>query len=143
MDYTIFVKKLHKDAIIPKRMTQYSAGYDLYALESGCIEGNKKQVLRTGIAINIPSNCFANIRSRSSLSFYNNIEGGAGVIDADYSNEIKVILYNHSPHLFHYKAGDRIAQLIVQPYVGINVQEVEKLPSVLSNRLGGFGSTGK
>ena len=73
----MYIKKLHPDAFLPKRMTSGSAGYDLYSLEDGIIKPGEKVIVRTGISIRLPtSKCFASIRSRSGLSYKYSIEVG-------------------------------------------------------------------
>jgi dUTP pyrophosphatase len=70
---------------------------------------------------------------------------GAGVIDEDFGGELCVILYNHSGKDFKYSAGDRIAQLILTPYIAPDVVEVDELSELENDNrgTGGFGSTGK
>jgi dUTP pyrophosphatase len=77
------------------------------------------------------------IKPRSGLAFNYGIDVLAGVIDADYKDEIKVILINHGDDPYHIKAGDRIAQLVVLPYYVINGEDGNA-----PIRSGGFGSTG-
>ncbi len=144
----LYIKKLDKEAKIPSLATNHSAGYDLYALDSGIIEPLSKETIRTGISIKIPQvlqpyKVYGNIRSRSGLSHHYMVESGAGVIDEDYCGEICVILYNHSGRKFEYKKHDRIAQLVLEVYISPIVEEVDKLPELKdNNRTGGFGSTG-
>lgn len=96
----------------------------------------------TGISITVPIYCYARIAPRSGLTFKYGIQVGAGVIDSDYTGEIKVILFNHGENDFIIKTGDRIAQLIFEKIVTNELQEVEEL--VQTDRgSGGFGSTGK
>lgn len=169
------VKKLHPNAILPTRATMYDAGYDLYALEDGEINPNEKEIIGTGIAVRIPQleypfKVYGSIRSRSGLSAKNNLEVGAGVVDLGYSREIKVILYNHNKseiekkeeynsqgdfshmgeyetgEIFYYKAGDRVAQLVLEVHISPEVEEVEEVEELSelesNDRVGGFGSTG-
>lgn len=87
------------------------------------------------------------MRSRSSLSAKYSLEVGAGVIDRDYSGELKVVLYNHSDEWVEIEKHDRVAQLIIQPYIDPNVTEVEQFDELekgrRTERKGGFGSTGR
>jgi len=114
---TILVKKLVNDAIIPKRATEGSAGYDLYSYEDGTIDSLSQQMISTKISMNIPEQHCGLIWSRSGLSARSGIETGAGVIDSDYRGEIKVILHNHSDKKFCYKKGMRIAQMLIMPVI--------------------------
>ena len=148
MNTLLQCKKLHPDATLPTRATEYDAGYDLYALEDGQIYPNQHTIIPTGIAIRMPTlphpyRVYGSIRSRSSLSAKHGIEVGAGVIDMGYTKGIGVILYNHNPTLFKYKKGDRIAQLILEVHITPEIEEVDGLPELENNnRNGGFGSTG-
>lgn len=78
---------------------------------------------------------------RSGLAWKHSIDVGAGVIDADYRGPVGVILFNHSDVDFEVKAGDRIAQLIIEKIVTPEVEEVDDLDAT-ERGSGGFGSTG-
>jgi dUTP pyrophosphatase len=143
------VKKLHPNAKIPVRSTNHAAAYDLYTPEDGIINPHNKAIVKTGISIRIPQlppplRVFGSMRSRSGLSARNSIEVGAGVIDEDFGGDLCVILYNHSGKDFKYSAGDRIAQLILTPYIAPDVVEVDELSELENDNrgTGGFGSTG-
>lgn len=145
------VKLLDSKAKVPHKSTEFAAGYDLYALEGGTVPRMKVQepnvacgsvLVRTGIAIALPPNTYAQIASRSSLAVKHNVHVGAGVIDQDYRGEVKVFLYNLSNTNYHFAAGERIAQLLVLPIVNPEPLIVAELtPTVRGD--GGFGSTGK
>lgn len=142
------ISLLTPDAKAPTRGTTHAAGYDLYASHSGSIAPRSRSLVRTGIAIGIPTlpppfKVYASIRSRSGLSIREGIEVGAGVIDADYSNELGVILFNHSDESFFFNKHDRIAQLLLEVHITPEVSIVETIHREESNRVGGFGSTGK
>lgn len=148
------VKKLNPDAKLPVRSTNHAAAYDLYALEDGTIYPSKidydAHIIATGVAIKIPNNLpepfrvYGSIRSRSGLSAKHRLEVGAGVIDSDYSHEIKVIIYNHGKDVFKYKKHDRIAQLILEVHITPDILKVDDLDVLENNnRMGGFGSTGR
>jgi dUTP pyrophosphatase len=147
MSFQLLVKKLHADAKLPVRSTDYSAAYDIYALNGGYIPSKSKVIIKTGISIRMPTlpepfKVYGSMRSRSGLSVKFNLETGAGVIDHDFCGELCVILYNHGDSDYEYKAHDRISQLILSVYVMPPVLEVEELPELETNRNGGFGSTG-
>jgi len=147
-------KKLHGKAILPTRQTTHSAGYDLYAIEDGIVpafgvyHANGKNgamgraMIPLGFSMRIPPGKYGRIAPRSSLAWRNAIDVGGGVIDEDYNGEICVILFNHSSDPFEYKAGERISQLIIET-VHTNYQPkwVDELPTLETNRTGGFGST--
>ncbi len=145
----LYIKKIHEDAKVPVRSTTNAAGYDLFSLESGTILPRSKSIIKTGISIRLPNyphtnnhHVYGRIASRSGLSAKHDLEVGAGVIDADYSDEICVIIYNHSDIQYCYKKNERIAQLILELYVAPDVRVISELPEINSNRTGGFGSTG-
>lgn len=152
------VKKLHRDAKLPTKATKYDAAYDLYALEYQLIKPQSKAIIKTGIAIKMPTltspfKVYGSIRSRSGLSAKYNLEVGAGVIDESYTGEICVILYNHTPLSknnedeqigVEVQAHDRIAQLILEVRLEAGIIEVDKLDTFDDNDRcdRGFGSSG-
>tara|TARA_A100001015_G_scaffold302965_1_gene391861 strand:+ start:2971 stop:3642 length:672 start_codon:yes stop_codon:yes gene_type:complete len=133
----LYFIKTHENTILPKRQTINSAGYDIYALNGGCVpaSGRNRHVVDTGFAMTMMDNCYARIESRSSLAFKHDVTAFNGIIDADYTKEVKVLLYNNGTDPFHYKKGDRIAQMIIMEYVS-NPNE-----NINLKRTGGFGST--
>ena len=135
------VKKLVIDAVIPKRATEGSAGLDLSSSEDLIIPAHKWNAVPTGIAISVPRDCYARIAPRSGLAFKKGIDVGAGVVDSDYSGEIKVILFNHANEDFTIKKGDRIAQIIFERIFTNDLVEVEELTFTKRGN-SGFGSTG-
>lgn len=138
---SLLVKKLAQDALIPNKQTDGSAGYDLFSYNDYELRTSPSRVLiETKIAITVPKGTYGRIAPRSGLSC-KHIHVGAGVIDRDYTGEIKVLLYNLNDTPYHIKKGDRIAQLILEKIETCQVEEVEELSS--SDRgAGGFGSTG-
>lgn len=137
----LLVKKLNLNATLPTKAHDTDAGYDLFASEPKSFVSSG--VVETGIAVAIPSGYYGRVASRSGLSFKEDIEVGAGVIDSGFRGHVMVKLYCHDPdHVVIINRGDRIAQLIVTPYASPQVLEATELPS--SDRgVGGFGSTGK
>jgi dUTP pyrophosphatase len=128
----LVIKKLAVDAFVPTRATNGSAGYDLYSYDTGIINGRSKAMIDTKISISIPKNHCGLIWPRSGLSAKYGIETGAGVIDSDYTGEIKVILHNHSNENFLYEKGMRLAQILIMPVITpkiVEFKEVE-LPDV-------------
>lgn len=128
---------------LPEYKTFLAAAFDLQAAKNTTIAPNSKEVIGTGLRVLIPQGYYARIESRSGLSAKFSIEKGAGIIDADYCDEWKIILHNHSSKPFHVVAGDRVAQAIIAPCIQACLKwgEVpERHP--MSNRNGGLGSTG-
>ena len=100
MDGTLlYFKKLSPAATSPVRGTEFSAGLDLFASESKIIKKRASTVVKTDVAVMLPSGSFGKIMGRSSLALHG-IDVGGGVIDTDYRGEIKVILFNHSDREF-------------------------------------------
>jgi len=137
------VKKLCYDATLPTRGSDHSVGYDLYSSEDTIVPCQAGRALvGTGIAVVLPSGVYGRVAPRSGLGVKHCIDVGAGVIDPDYTGEIKVVLFNHGEKDFEIKKGDRIAQLVLErcetpPIEEINiVEETDRGES-------GFGSTGQ
>ena len=141
----ILVKRLSKEASLPKYETEGSSGLDLAA----CVDKNieikpgKSEIIPTGLAVSIPQNFEIQIRPRSGLAAKNQISvlNTPGTIDADYRGELKVILINLSDKIFVVEKGLRIAQMVLCPVVKANLREVEFLEDT-KRGTSGFGSTG-
>ena len=118
------------------------AGADLKASESSIVPARGKTLVPTGLCIELPEAHVGLIWPRSGLAVKHSIDCGAGVVDAKYRGEIKVLLFNHSDKNFTIEPGDRIAQLLVQKVENIDFLPVESLDETVRNK-GGFGSTGK
>lgn len=118
-----------------KRSTKFSCGYDLPAAETYTLAPGERKKIATGIKLNIPNDVWGEIKSRSSLAA-KGIDVCGGVIDADYHDEVFVMLHNYSTEPYIIAKDSRIAQIIFQKYYEIN----ESVNNVERN--GGFGSTG-
>lgn len=139
----VFYKKLHEDAKEPTRGTENSAGLDLYCLEDTVIEPWRSAVIRTGLAFEIPDGYFGHLVTRSSLGVRRiRMNAGANVVDADYRGEVLLYMANDYGHEAVFKKGDRVAQMVIVPYLKCRVEESEEL-SKTERGTGGFGSTGK
>ncbi|MEA3499649.1 MAG: dUTP diphosphatase [Candidatus Marinimicrobia bacterium] len=137
------IKKLNPKAIIPHQLHKNDAGYDIRAVENIIIPAGKWKLVKTGIAVELPSGMEIQVRSRSGLALKNGIFclNAPGTIDAGYRNEIGIILANLSDKDFEINIEDRVAQLIFQTPKHPKIIEVKELEK--SDRgLGGFGSTG-
>jgi len=91
----IQVMKMAAKAMLPSKGSRFSAGHDLYALEDVLIPAQGQKLIGTGIAIGISQGTYARIAPRSGLVYRESIGIGGGVIDADYTGEVKVIMMNH------------------------------------------------
>ena len=140
------IKKLNENAIIPTYGSQYAAGADLYACLEGelTIEPNQTVLVKTGIAIEVPIGYGAFIYARSGLASKRGLAPAnkVGVVDCDYRGEVMVALHNHSTSAKSILPGERIAQMVIAPYITAEFTEVESL-SDTDRGEGGFGSTGR
>lgn len=140
------IKKLNDEARIPKYGTAEAAGADLYSCieENTLIKAGETVMIKTGIALEIPKGYVGLVYARSGLAFKKGIapSNKVGVIDSDYRGEIMVALHNHSKEDYVVEKGERIAQLVIAPYIFADFEEVEELDKTDRN-VGGFGSTGK
>ena len=129
---------------LPAYATQGSAGMDLRAAESATLKPTSRCLMPTGVAIALPPNHEAQVRSRSGLAVKHGVTvlNSPGTIDEDYRGEIKVPLINHGTEDFIINRGDRIAQLVIAPVTKVRVFEVSSLDETRRG-VGGFGSSGK
>ena len=134
------IKRLAKDAKMPTKGSRMAAGHDIYALEDGIIPAKGQVLVRTGIAIGLLKWTYGRLAARSGMASKNGIAVGGGVIDADYTGEVMVILRNHGKENYQFKAGDRIAQLIVQKGHLDEAMEIDELDET-ERGTEGFGST--
>ena len=138
--------KLNSLAQAPTRGSLYAAGYDLSAAISAnaTIPPHTTVKIGTGLAIELPDNTFGAVYARSGIASREGLRPAncTGVIDSDYRGEVIVALHNDSDTTRIVEPGERIAQLVVQPYVSVEFEEVETLNNT-DRGSGGFGSTGK
>ena len=108
------IKPLSKNAKIPTKDSRMAAGHDIYALEEGLIPAKVQTLVGTGIAVGLSKGTYGRLAARSGMPSKNGIAVGGGVVDADYTGEVKVILRYHGTEDYQFKAGNGIAQLIVE-----------------------------
>ena len=140
------VKKLNNDSVVPSKGSEYAAGLDLYAyIPRGAIDipAGATVKIGTGIATEIPTGCFGGVFARSGLATKRGLRPSncVGVVDSDYRGEIIVAIHNDSDKCETIHNGDRIAQLVIMPYINVSLQEVEELSDTKRGAVG-FGSTG-
>ena len=142
----INLKKLTETAILPERGSSFAAGYDLFADVKEILElqPHKTAMIPTGLAMEIPEGYFGGIFARSGLASKESLRPAncVGVVDADYRGEVKVALHNDSDELRIITPGQKVAQLVVIPFLSVEFDEVETLSNT-ARGAGGFGSTGK
>jgi dUTP pyrophosphatase len=138
----MFVKRLSVNARLPVRASAGAAGYDLTAAHAAVVLPRSRALVRTDLAIAVPSGFYARVAPRSGLAVKHCIDVAAGVIDADYRGNVGVVLVNHSDAAYEVQQGDRIAQMIIEQIITPEVIEVTDL-GVTDRGAGGFGSTGQ
>ena len=134
-------KKLNPQAVIPARATSGSAGFDLsYIGDSLVLREGEHVALETGLAMQIDADEVGIIKPRSGWAFKYAVDVLAGVIDPDYTGELKVILINHGREPLQIYTGDRVAQLVVTSFTS-SAHEVDNLHAT-DRGSRGFGSSG-
>jgi deoxyuridine 5'-triphosphate nucleotidohydrolase len=137
---SLYIKKLHPNAIIPSRQSELAAGYDMCTMEKVSISPLSRQLVSTGIAMTVPEGTYGPLASRSGLSVKNGLHVGAGVIDRDYTGEVKILLINISNDQIDIDENERVAQLIIMKIDIPCIVEVEELTDTIRGS-NGFGST--
>ena len=137
--------KLNENAKMPHYGSKYAAGADLYALidEPVIIEPNETKLIHTGLAMEIPEGYAGLIYARSGLASKKGLAPAnkVGVIDSDYRGEVMVALLNHSQIAQIIEPFERIAQLVIAPFLKVEYVEADELEGT-ERGTGGFGSTG-
>ena len=134
------VKRVNKNAKLPVRSMAGAAGYDLTAAESAVVPAHSQCLVKTGLAIAIPPDCYGRVAPRSGLALKKFIDVGAGVIDSDYRGELGVVLFNFGKEDFVVNMGDRIAQLIFEKIKTPKIKELDSLEGT-GRGAQGYGST--
>lgn len=142
------IKKLRENASLPVRGSAFAAGYDLCA----CLEGDETVIIPphhtvkigTGLAFALPEGTFGAVFARSGLASKQDLRPAncVGVVDSDYRGECFVALHNDSNEERTVRHGDRVAQLVLLPFLPMEFEQVDTLPETVRGE-GGFGSTGR
>lgn len=139
------IKKLNSNATIPTYGSEYAAGADLYACieETVSFEPGETKLIHTGLSLEIPVGYAGLIYARSGIASKKGLAPAnkVGVIDADYRGEVMVALHNHSNTPVYIEPQERIAQLVITPYLTAHFEEADRLSDTVRGE-GGFGSTG-
>jgi dUTP pyrophosphatase len=140
---TVEFIRMSSTAIMPRYATPGAAGMDLHADIDASIAIGDHKLIPTNIAIKLPSDLEAQVRPRSGLALKKGITvlNSPGTIDPDYRGGIGVILYNAGSERFEIKQGDRIAQLVIAPFIRAELVQVDAFDKTARGE-GGFGSTG-
>ena len=146
MKIKVQVKKTDPRAVLPTYGSLFAAGADLYLLSDGdvTIAPGETKLLHTGLSMAIPEGYAGLIYARSGLASKKGLAPAnkVGVVDADYRGEIMVALHNHSSLPATLENGERIAQMVITPFLAVDFEESETLSDTARGQ-GGFGSTGK
>ena len=146
MKFDLRIKKLRDNAQMPTYGSEFAAGADMYAAidEAVTIEPNETKLIPTGLAFEIPEGYAGFVYARSGLASKKGLAPAnkVGVIDADYRGEVMVALHNHGTEAQTVEAGERIAQMIIAPFVAVNYVFSDELEDTVRGE-GGFGSTGR
>lgn len=139
------VKKLHPDAKLPSYGSEYAAGADMYAClqQPVTIAPQATVLIPTGLAMELPEGWAGLVYARSGLATKRDLAPAnkVGVIDPDYRGEVMVSLHNHGTVSQTIEPGERIAQLVITPYLTARFLETDTLSDTVRG-IGGFGSTG-
>ena len=141
----VSVKKLRPNAKLPTYGSEFAAGADLYAcLDTAMtIEPHETVMIPTGLAMELPVGWAGLVYARSGLATKRDLAPAnkVGVVDPDYRGELMVSIHNHGTHPQTIEPGERIAQLVLTPYLTAQFLETEELSDTVRGQ-GGFGSTG-
>lgn len=142
----INIKKLSDTAKLPERGSAFAAGYDLFAdlQETIEIKPHETYMINTGVALEIPEGYWGGVFARSGLSAKEGLRPAncVGVVDADYRGPVCVALHNDGEVVRTVAPQQKIAQLVVVPFLAVEFEEVAELSDTVRGS-GGFGSTGK
>ena len=141
------VKKLREGAVIPTYGSSCAAGADLYACidtDTAVILPHETKLIPTGISLEIPEGYGGFIYARSGIATKRGLAPAnkVGVVDSDYRGEVMVALHNHSDKEASIDNGERVAQLVIAPFLAVNFTEADELSDTERGE-GGFGHTGK
>lgn len=139
----LLIKKIHDEAKIPEKAHKTDAGFDLFSVEDTLILSGEYKLIKTGISIQLPPSTEAQIRPRSgmALKFGITVLNSPGTIDEEYRGEIGVVLINHGKSDFQVEKHMKIAQMVVNPVMQVELKEIDILTDT-ARGAGGFGSTG-
>lgn len=136
------VKRLSSEITLPGYAHPGDAGLDIYAAAETVMAPGERAQIPTGLALEIPAGYVGLIWDKSGLSHKHGLKTLGGVVDSTYRGELKIGIVNLSPQTRVFKVGDKVAQLLIQPVISVEIAEVQEL-SDTDRGEGGFGSTGR
>ena len=134
--------KMKDNAVIPTIANDGDAGFDISSIDKHVIRAGGRELIATGISVEIPPTHYGRVSPRSGLAVKHGIDVGAGVVDSSYRGELMVLLFNHGHEPFIINEGDRIAQMVFNP-VMTESMEWHGTASETERGADAFGSTGK
>lgn len=144
-DIVIPIELCHENAVMPKYAHYTDGAMDIYAIEDKTFNPNETTVIKTGLKVAIPNGYALLIQPRSGMSVNTplRVANTPGLIDSGYRDEIGVIMWNSSDEEYSINKGDRIAQIRLVEVPHIKWERISDVRSIIGDRGGGFGSTGK
>lgn len=139
---TVKIKRLSKDAIVPRYAHPGDAGLDIYSAEDCLMQPGSRHSFSMGIAIEIPDGYVGLVWDKSGLAHKHGLHCLGGVLDSGYRGELIVVMLNTGLKAYEVKKGDKLAQLLIQPVERAEVKEAETLSQTVRDQ-GGLGSTGR
>jgi len=140
-DMKIKIKRIDKEIELPRYSRKGDAALDIRSAEDCTIKPLERKIVKSGVALELPEGYAGLVWDRGGIAAKHGIHTMAGVLDSNYRGELMIVLKNLSEKDFEIKKGDRIAQLLIQPVIKADVEEVDELSE--SNRGDkGFSSSG-
>lgn len=135
-------QKLHRDVELGDYAHPGDAGIDLRSYETKTLAPLERHAFATGLALEIPAGFVGLVWDRSGLAVKEGLTCLAGVVDSGYRGEIKIVILNTSDHEVKIEKNDRIAQMLIQPIMKIELEQAKNLSKTERGK-GGFGASGK
>jgi dUTP pyrophosphatase len=127
LNNNLYVKRLSDKAILPTYSNDFSAGLDLYSPIDICVLPHTRSLIKLDISISLPPQTYGHIVTRSGLAFKHGIHIETCVVDEDFTGNLSLLFYNFGDKLFMIKKGDRIAQMVINPYLHVDVKDVDSI----------------
>ena len=135
------IKRTHSDAVLPSYAYSGDAGLDIYSCVDAEISAGEKEIIPTGLMMAVPAGHVGFVWDKSGIAAKHHIKTMAGVLDSNYRGELKVVLTNLGRETYKIEKGQKIAQLVIQPYIQADIEEVGELDDTERGDAG-FGSSG-
>eukprot|EP00438_Fugacium_kawagutii_P021502 Skav226567 [mRNA] locus=scaffold1701:81740:82258:- [translate_table: standard] len=136
------VRLMDPYAMVPTKASEDSAGYDITSIEEFSLSPGERWLVHTGISIQVPKGTYGRVAGRSGLATKYGITVGAGVIDADYRGEVRVLLFNNGHETVHFCMGDRVAQVVVEKIASLSIVSTNVLEPTIRGPRGYLAAPG-